>query len=163
MAVTRIEASHMADTYRSKPVDSHGKMRILYAQLNQGAAAGDAGSVWVIGKLPPGPVRVIPHLCRYRVDALGAARVMALGHDKYVSRGDEARTQEPLNASAFGAAIDVSAAVAANMNTTTQNDDGGMAYDMWSAGGITLIATVTGGTIPANATGEFIIVFVDIN
>lgn len=158
MAVTNVLAEHLQDGQRPRPAEDTGKLRVIYAEVNQGAAAGDATSTWEIAKLPPGKVIVWPHLCKYRVDALGAARVMDIGHRAYISRGDAGQTTEAEDEDAFALNIDVSGATNAAFPAT-----GGVAYEMWSAQGITLYASVAGGTIPANATGEFVIVYSDMN
>ncbi len=157
MAITETNAAHL-DAVRPTPIDEHGKMRCIAATITQGAAAGDAGSTVIIGKLPPGPVRVIPHLCKYKVTALGSSRTMDIGHKAYQSRGDVAQTNEAEDDNAFADNIDVSSATDAAFPNTA-----GQKWDMWSANGITLFATVDSGTIPAAAVFEFLIVFVDVN
>ena len=80
MAVTITKADHMLDTARPYPVDEHGKLRFLNARVVQGAAAGDIGSTMLIGDLPPGRVRIIPWLSRYKGTALGAAPTTEIAH-----------------------------------------------------------------------------------
>lgn len=157
MAVTETNAAHL-DAVRPTPIDTHGKLRFLVATITQGAAAGDDGSSVIIGKLPPGPVRVLPHLSRYKVSALGASRTMDIGHKAYQKRGDVAQTQEADDDNAFADNIDVSSATHATFPTTA-----GLAWDMWSANGVTLYATVDGGAIPAGAVFEFAIAYIDVN
>jgi hypothetical protein len=158
MAVTETKAAHLLDDARPYPTEEHGKLRIIHGTITQGAAAGDAGSSVVIGNLPPGKVVIFPHLCRYKVSALGASRTMDIGHKAYVKRGDQAATEEADDDNAFADNIDVSGATDAAFPTTA-----GQAWEMWSRAGIQLYATVDGGTIPAAATFEFTIVFADVN
>lgn len=158
MAVTAIQANHLIDGARAQPADDGGKLRTITATIAQGAAAGDAGSTWDIAKLPPGKIKVLPHLCRYRVDALGASRTMNVGNRAYMSRGDQAMTNEAVQDNAYINALDVSGATNANFPVTA-----GMTWDMWSTQGVMVFATINGGTIPAGATAEFIIVYVDMN
>ena len=154
MAVTVTNAAQMADGYRKLPIEDHAKLRFMYGKITQGVAAGDAGSSVVIGKLPPGRVRVIPYLSRYKVSALGAARVMDIGHDLYYDRTEDADAGEAAAAAVFANDIDVSGATDALFPVTA-----GLKFDMFSRDGITLRATVAGGTIPAAATFEFNIAY----
>lgn len=155
MAITVTSAAQLADGYRKYPISDHGKMRILYGKATQGAAAGDDGSSIIIGVLPPGRVRILPYLCRYKGSALGAARVMGIGYDAYFASNQGGAVAEAAAAGAFGAAIDVSGATDANFPVT-----GGMKYDIYSRAGVQIRLTITGGTIPAAATFEMLIVYV---
>lgn len=155
MAVTETLAAQMADTYRKYPIDDHGKLRFLYGKVTQGAAAGDAGSSVVIGDLPPGRVRILPYLSRYKASALGAARVMDLGHDLYYDKNTYGDESEAAVANALANDIDVSAATEANFPVTA-----GLKHDIYSRSGVRLRATVAGGTIPAAATFEFLIAYI---
>ncbi len=154
MAVTETFANHMLADARPYPVEEHGKLRVLAATIVQGAAAGDAGSTVIIGDLPPGRVRVFPHLSRYKVTALGASRVMDIGHQAYYDRSDVSDTGEALDEDAFALNIDVSGATDAAFPVLA-----GTFYDMYSRGGIRLYANVAGGTIPAAAVFEFCVVY----
>lgn len=155
MAVTVTKAAQIADGARKYPIDDHGKIRIMYGKITQ-VGAGDATSSWIIGSLPPGRVRVLPHLSRYKVSALGASRVMDIGHDAYTHLTEPADSAQTAAApAAFADDIDVSGATHATFPTT-----GGFKHDMYSRDGIQLRATVAGGTIPDGATGEFLIAYV---
>lgn len=151
--MAEIKAANLAEGFRSYPTDDHGKLRFLYGKAtNDTGAALDAGSTVVIGELPSGRVRVLPYLSRYRVSALGASRVMAIGHKAYFDRGvPETAPAEPLDADAFAGAIDVSSATNASLTDVK--------FDLYSRRGVELIATVTGGTIPTGATFEFAIAY----
>lgn len=160
MAVTTESSLQMADGYRGRPIDDHGKLRFAYFEFTQSAAAGDIGSTIELMKLPPGAKRVIPCLSRITCSAFGAARTLAIGHRAYRKAGVTAGglnvpTDEALNASAFVAALDVSAALnAAAISTVVE-------YDMFSQNEVTIYATVAGGTIPAGTTikGFFVYVY----
>lgn len=156
MAVTETLAAQMASTYRRYPIDDMGKLRVLYGKITQGAAAGDDGSSVVIGDLPPGRVRILPQLCRYKVSALGASRVMKVGHDLYYDNSQVGDTGEPADLLAFMSAVDVSAATNADWPVLAA----ALKFDVYSRAGVRLRATITGGTIPAAATFEFVVVFV---
>lgn len=152
MPVTITRAQQLAPGFRRYPIDDHGKMRTLYARCVQ-SGLGDPGSSFIIGSLPPGRVRLYPWECRYKGVALGAARLMALGHDDYFALSTPA-TSPPVAAvvNAFGGAIDVSAATE-NLFPVT----GGIKHDMYSRDGVQLRATFTGGTIADLSVFEFII------
>lgn len=154
MAVTETLANHMLADARPYPIDEHGKLRFLCATIVQGAAAGDAGSTVIIGDLPSGRVRVLPHLSRYKVTALGASRTMDIGHEAYYDRADPTDTGEADDDNAFADNIDVSSATDAAFPVLA-----GTFFDMYSTKGVRLYATVDGGTIPAAAVFEFAIAY----
>lgn len=146
MAILALTSDQLVEGYRKTPVDSHAKFRMHYFSVAALAVLGDIGTTIDLAILPPGRVRVVPHLCRLTASAFGAARTLAIGHRAYSARDNESAVIEALNASAFAAALDVSAAVAAIPFSTV------LKYDLYSKGGVTIHATVAGGTIPAGAT-----------
>lgn len=151
MAITVTAAAELVAGARVYPIDKSGKLRFYHGKITQGAAAGDDGSSGTICVIPHGRARFIPYLSRYKVSALGAARVMKVGHELYYPL-TSAETTEAQNLTLFMSAIDVSGATDALWPTTA-----GIKYDVYSRSGITLTATITGGTIPAAATLEFLV------
>ena len=91
MAVTT-ENSTQLDNHDASPVvkntvgDESGKFRMARFNFTQGAAAGDAGSLAYLVKIPAGRVRVILHQSRIAFSAMGAARTMDVGWLAYVDR-----------------------------------------------------------------------------
>jgi hypothetical protein len=156
MAITTTKAAELADGYRKYPIEDHGKLRYAYGKITQGAAAGDDGSFGIIAKLPPGRKRILPRQSSYKVSALGASRVMKVGHRLYYDRGDVADAGEAENDSAFMSAIDVSSAVNSAWPTAASS---ALKYDIYSIGEVEIFLTITGGTIPAAATFEFLIAY----
>lgn len=154
MAVTAQKAAELAAGARVYPVSDHGKLRFAYGKVTQ-SGAGDATSTWEIAKLPPGRVRILPHLSRYKVSALGASRVMDIGHRAYYAASFTDTVAEAEDDNAFADNIDVSGATHATWPTTA-----GLKFDMYSREGVTIYANVTGGTIPDGATGEFLIAYI---
>lgn len=149
-------ASRTADSaVQVYPIDRHGKLRFIYGKVTQGAAAGDDGSFLYFAKLPTGRKRIIPYLCRYKLTALGAARVMKVGHAAYYDRSQVGAAQTAADDDAFMAAIDVSGATDALWPTTLP----GIKFDMFSRDEIFLYATITGGTIPAAAVAQFLVAY----
>jgi hypothetical protein len=155
MAVTVTKSAQLADGARPYPIDDHGKIRFAYGKITQ-VGIGDIGSSVIFAKLPFGRVRLLPYLSRYKVTALGAARVMAIGHDAYYSTATPA-TADPVAAAAaaFASAVDVSGATEANFPVT-----GGIKHDLYSRDGVQLRATITGGTIPDGAVFEYCVAYV---
>lgn len=133
---------------RLYPIEDHGKLRFQYAYFkNLSGAAGDATSTVELVKLPPGRVRLVPHLARLRSSAFGASRVLKIGHRAY-SKGSMSDLIAE-DDDAFSSALDISAAAAVANSLGTQ-----LKYDLYSVAGITVFATVTGGTIPTDAELE---------
>lgn len=147
MAVLEISSYQVlpADQYRKYPIDEHGKLRANWFTLPPVTVAGDAGSTFLLTELPPGRVRILPHLSRISASAWGAARTLALGHKAYATRPPD-NTDEPDNPTAFASAIDVSAATNSIVWSTV------LKYDVFSLAGVTVYGTVGGGTIPVGAT-----------
>jgi hypothetical protein len=136
------------------PIDRHGKLRFIYGKVTQGAAAGDDGSFLYFAKLPKGRKRIVPYLCRYKLTALGAARVMKVGHGAYYDRSAVGAVATAAVDNAFMSAIDVSGATDALWPTTA-----GIKFDMFSRDEIWLYATITGGTVPAAAVAQFLVAY----
>ena len=157
MAIKTLIPAQLADGARIYPIDEHGKMRVQYATVQNDAVAGDDGSFVRICKLPPGRKRLMLPLCRYKVSALGASRVMKIGHRAYYDRSEPSATAQAEDDDAFASAIDVSAAVNATFPVAAASP---LKFDMFSREAFELFATITGGTIPAAATFEFQIVYV---
>jgi hypothetical protein len=146
MAVEAFLSTQRTDGNRLRPIDKHGKFRIAFFQLEAVTVAGDAGSTVELTDLPPGAVRILPHMSRLIHSAWGSSRTLAIGHKAYQKTGSPA-AEEALNASAFVAAYDISGAV-----TTPAVLGTALKYDVYSLGGVVLYATVAGGTIPIGAT-----------
>lgn len=128
----------------------HGRIRIARFTFTQGAAAGDANSTADLVKLPPGKnITLLKNLSRATCSALGAARVLDIGHTGYTN----------IDGTVVAAAADVlldggdvsaaaTLAMGAGTNALTAND----AFVFDNKTGVTLQAKVLGGTIPAGAT-----------
>lgn len=134
------------------PADSHAKLRFAYFQFTQ-VGAGDAGSTAALVKLPSGRVRIFAGLSRISHSALGAARVMDVGHTGYTQPDG---TEIAADADFLHSAADVSAAGAFVPSDETGNGET-IAYE--SDGQVTIEAKVTGGTFLNNATLEGFIVY----
>lgn len=154
MAITEITSAQYAEDYRKYPIDQHGKLRFLYGKATQGAAAGDDGSSVKLFKLPQGRKRIITYLSRYKVSALGAARVMKVGYDAYYDRSAINSDPQPASDNAFMAGIAMTNATDALWPTTA-----GIKYDIFSRDEVWIRATITGGTIPAAATFEMLLAY----
>lgn len=147
MAVIELLSNQMlpADQFRKYPIDEHGKLRMNWFTIPALTVAGDIGSTLRLCELPPGRVRVLPHMSRLSASAFGAARTLAVGHKAYATRPPD-NSDEADNPSAFAAAIDVSA------ETNVVALSNVLKYDLYSRAGVEIYATVAGGTIPIGAT-----------
>jgi len=159
MATGVLYPTWAADGYRKRPIDSYAKLRELYFKIVNGAVALDATSTVELGELPPGAVRVFPHLGKLVSSAFGASRVLKIGHHAYRSSPSANPVGTPDIAEdddAFSTGLDISA------NAAIANAWGPaltVKYDFYSTGGIKLFGTVTGGTIPAAATLEGVLLY----
>lgn len=145
MAVTNQASAQAAiqaapATGKLQPADM-GEVRLAYFSHTQDGA-GDADSTVELIKLPAGRVRVIGHLSRVETSAFGSSRTLAIGHAAAAAVGGEAIAADD---AAFAAATSVASA-------------GGFACTgmplIETEGGIRVLATVAGGTIPDSATVE---------
>lgn len=144
MAVTTeasTQAARQADPSLGKieGYDS-GALRLARFDFTQGAAAGDANSTADLVRLPAGRVRVIGPLSRIAFSALGASRVIDVGHTGYTETDGDAVTADE---DAFATAI---AATNAGASALT----GEVLVD--SRAGVLVQAKIEAGTIPAGAT-----------
>lgn len=154
--VTNMEA---VPSVRLNAGELHGRMRIARFTFTQGAAAGDANSTADLVKLPPGKnITLIKSLSRVVCSALGASRVLDIGHTGYTN----------VDGTAVAAAADIlldggDVSAAANLimgvgtNALTAND----AVVFNNKTGVTLQGKVTGGTIPAAATLNGYFVYIE--
>lgn len=151
MAIEAFRSYQLTDDVRLYPIDEHGKFRIQYFNLLPTTVVGDAGTTVGLVRLPPGRVRVLPHLSRFEHTAFGAGRTLDIGHRGYQKQGAfngavSPDIDEPENFTAFVSANDVSAVGAAKQFSNV------LKYDMYSLRGPIVVARVNGGTIPVGAT-----------
>src|SRR5690606_24556732 len=98
---------------RRYPIDDHGKLRFMpfYYKNETGGTLAD-GTQIDLNDLPPGRVRILPNLSRYRVTALGTSRTLDIGlrayNDKSIPDDDSGEIEDD---DALVADKDVSAAV----------------------------------------------------
>lgn len=154
MAVLTYSSDQLAEDYRGRPTNDHGKLRVQYFKATT-AAVGDATSTFNLCLLPAGQVRVLPKLSYISVSALGASRVMDIGHRAYTKAGDGASaTDEAEDLDAFTANLDVSSAVTGVALSSS------IKFDIYSKRGVVVCAEVAGGTVPSGAVVEGYITYV---
>lgn len=159
MAVTNEVSDQIANTtavpgVKNKSYDL-SKVRFAYFTFTQGAAAGDAASTVGLAKIPAGRKVVLPHLSRLKRSAFGAARVLDIGHTGWTKKDGAAQAAA---ADVLLDGLDVSGAGAAVMGTGTNAVE---RLVIESKAGTTIQAVVAGGTIPAAATLEGYIAYLD--
>jgi hypothetical protein len=149
-----VYSTQLTEGVRKYPIDDHGKTRIQYFffQNKTGAALADGTEVELCD-LPPGRVRVLPNLSRYRGTAMGASRLLDIGHRPYYK--DNTVTPVVDDDDAFVANKDVAAIV-----SDVPFDVTNMKYDFYSKAGVRIYATIDGGTIPIDAIIEGYIFYV---
>lgn len=147
MSVLALKTTEMTDGARNYPIQNHGKLRYQFFDLPAIAAAGDVATTIDLCKLPPGRVRVLPHLSRITNSAWGAARTLIVGHTAYAAKDPTTGDPEPANDDAF---------TPTPLDMATASDSIAMAnllkYDVYSKAGVLVQATVGGDTIPIGAT-----------
>ena len=158
MAVTQEQATQVSNPVAVPPTlndanEVHGKLRIFHFSFTQGSAAGDAGSLAEIAKLPGGSTRVFLPLSRIAFSAMGASRTMDLGWLAYTDQAGDAVTADP---NGLDDGVDVSSAGSVNPAGTV---GGSETYLFESNGGVTITAQINDGTIPAAATLKGYIVY----
>ena len=138
-----------------------GRLRIAYFDFTQGAAAGDATSTVDLIYIPAGRVRVMSKMCWVTCSAFGASRVLDVGHTGYTDEGGTAVTADP---DMMADGLDVSAAADIQMGLTTSTGVAaatGMTHLFTSRDRTLIQAVVAGGTIPAAATLNGFLVYVN--
>jgi hypothetical protein len=135
----------LTEGFRRYPIDDHGKLRFQYANVPALAVAYAANDQIELFKLPPGRVRILPHLSRISTSAWGASRTIDIGHRAYSKNPPDADL-EAEDGDAFIDGMDVSAAVNAAVWSTA------LKFDMYSRTETVVFATILGGTMPVAGT-----------
>lgn len=117
--------------------DEHGRVRVRAFDFAQSGAGADGDTV-TLCKLPGGTLRVIG--VQFTNSALGASRVVKIGHTGYTNLSNAAVAADD---DAFLANTSVAAAGSTNAVVASK---------ISSKTGLTVRATITGGTIPDAAT-----------
>lgn len=127
-------------------------MRVHYAPfaLPSTSVAGDIGSTVLLRRLPAGVVYLLPFLCRITWTAFGASRTIDIGHNAYTAYDG---TTTAASAALFDDDVDVSsagqAALGSDFTQAITADNGGY-KKFTSQGGVDIVLTVAGGTIPTS-------------
>lgn len=149
MAVKTYYAKQLADDYRKRPLDDHGKLRVQCFEVEVAAGdGGDANSVMELFDLPPGAVRIFPYLSRVDHSAFGAGVTLSIGHRSYENKMLDAEGQglvaEDLDALTEGANLNVAAAGDAIVADKLK-------FDVYSRAGVRVVAQALGAAVPAGA------------
>lgn len=152
MAVTTENSNQYANTVAEPRVknpthEAHGRVRLARFNFTQGAAAGDAGSLARLVRLPKGRVRVLLPLSRIAHSALGASRTLDLGWEAY--HADDGSGLVAADPNGLDDGVDVSSAGALVPGGTLGGDETRL---FGSLDGVVVTAQVNDGTIPAGAT-----------
>lgn len=144
---------------RKRPVDDYGKLRVSYFHYkNSTGGTLPDGTEIDLFDLPPGVIRVIPYLSRFKtVVAGGASRTLDIGMRAYASKYNPNPAALEVEAdNAFADNVDISAAIGATI-WPVMND---LVVDLSSRKGIRVFATIDGGTIPSLLEIEGVCVYV---
>ncbi|MBF0189066.1 MAG: hypothetical protein HQL50_14180 [Magnetococcales bacterium] len=132
-----------------------GRLRFMSITFAQ-SGAGDANSLVMLGKLPPGRIKLVGPLSFLRVGALGAGRTLDVGWSAYTDVSGSAVSADE---DGLDDGIDVSAAATMNLGSATATTSGDC-YEFTSRDGVVLQATVKGGTIPDTTALEGFVAYV---
>ncbi len=157
MAVTNEKSTQIGNLEASPPVgipttDWKGVKRILRFTFTQGSAAGDIGSTAELVKLPAGNIRILASECYMHRSAFGSGRTLDIGLRAY-STVDGTAVAEDADSLVDGLSVSSAGAAlwsAATLGTAVDGLDNSAFVQ--SKEGVTVFATVLGGTIPADAT-----------
>lgn len=130
------------------PTELSGRNRVAFFNFVQSAAAGDANSTIELLKLLVGRFRMTE--IDLKVSAFGSSRVLKIGHRAATALDGFTVIAE--NLGFFATGIDVSSAVSVKTYVNKKLE---------TFKGVTIVAQVTGGTIPAAATVEGFITYVN--
>ena len=142
-----LKASDPLTYGRMDPDVTAQKLHVQEFNFTQGAAAGDEGSSAGLMYFQPGRYVFFPKLSQVQWTAFGSSRVMDIGFSAYTGEDAVAVAAAPV---AFDADIDVSSAGIAAMGSDVAANTGGC-FTIKSSTGFSIMALVTGGTIPIAA------------
>jgi len=133
----------------------YGRIRFARCNYNQGASGGAAGDIQRLVFIESGPVRLILPLCRFAVSAFGGTGItLDLGHEAYKKSDGTTVAQ---NLTAFDSGFDASTGGTWVPTGTVGGDE---TFLIDTQDGVSIVSSVQGGAIPANATIDGYLVFV---
>ncbi|WP_414464361.1 hypothetical protein [Hyphomicrobium sp. DY-1] len=158
MAVTNQLSTQKANAAASPKVmnpagDEGGKLRIARFNFVQ-AGAGDATSTVDLVDLPRGRVNIVTALSKVAWSAFGSARTLDIGLRAYTKIDNSVNAEAPAE---LDDDIDVSSAGTAAPGSDLSSKD--KIRTVTSQQGVTVFASVAGGTIPDGATLDGYIVY----
>lgn len=141
-------STQLTEGARRYPIDDHGKLRMQHFDVPALTVAYAANDTIELCRMPPGRLRILPWLSRWRSSAFGGGRTIDLGHRAYLIRPPtgEAGNYEAEDVDAFIDGLDVSGAVALSAWSATVQK-----FDVYSRTEWVLFATILGGTMPIGA------------
>ena len=162
MAVTTEQSTQVTNQNAAnahlEPNEIQGRLRVAFFDFTQGAAAGDANSTMDLIHLPAGRVRVMSKLSYITSSAFGASRVLDIGYTAHTDQGGTAVTADP---DAIADGLDVSAAADLQMGDSTTTGVAATTLLLNGQDRVLIQSIVTGGTIPAAATLNGFLVYVN--
>ena len=125
-------------------------LKVLPFKFTQGAAAGDAGSIAYLRRLPPGEVWFFPLLSEFQSDDMGTSTNVDIGFDEYTEPDGSVVSADP---NLFDDGVDnhsaaMQAAMGSDYGHATAGDTG-MFKKFNSREGVLITATFTDDTVAA--------------
>lgn len=156
MAVTAEKSSQITNMEASpavmiRPSDLAGRVRVARFQFTQGADVGDAPSTMDLVKIQGGAqgLTILKGMSRIVCSAFGASRVLDIGHTGY-TKHDGTVVAADADILLDGADISAIASLPLGVGTNALGTDD--SFDIDSINEVTIQGVVAGGTIPAGAT-----------
>ena len=161
MAITNQKSTQETNRTANPPVknpayNSGGRERVAYFGFTQ-SGIGDIGSTVDLINLPPGKVRLLKTDSKFVCSAFGALRTLSIGHLAYTKPDGSAVAAVTDNILTAGD-VSAAAAIACGAGANALGDDPTILFE--SKDGVTLQASVAGGTIPDLATLKGFFTFV---
>lgn len=137
-----------------------GRMRIARFEFTQGAAAGDANSLVNLVKIPAGKsVMILKNLSRITCSAFGAGRTIDIGHTGYTNT-DGTAVSADADILLDGGDLETAALLALGVGTAAGPASLNDAFEIDAKSPVTIQAIILGDTIPALATLNGYIVYI---
>lgn len=156
MAVTNQDSDQITRKEAGKlnPIsDARMDLRADTVSFTQADAAGDATSTVDLVDLPYGLIRLLGYLSLVAFSAFGAARTMDIGWRAYTDKNGDTVVADP---NGLASAVDVSAAGTLLLSEALA---GALTQEFSSRSGVTIFATISGGTIDVGETIDGTIVY----
>lgn len=138
------------------PINKSTKLHFKYFSYVQGSAGAASDTVEFV-KLPSGDLRIFKHLSHVNCTAFGASRVLDVGYRAHTKYTDNSAVAESIDTLLDGADISAVANKPWGVGANALTKD--PAVFLQPKDRVTIFGTVTGGTLPAAAELNGVVVY----